>query len=186
MLSFLPLSLFASLLVEPVRIDEKFSLAHLANLHTPPYNHIYLLNNQSTIDIPPIVTEFNYSVSVSNGDSNLNNLDANFWFPPNAFSTALIVVLCDEDVWQCQEMIATQIKRHDFNPRRKVLMELVKSISGSRSEIREIQTALEDVFRRFWRINLLNVVIRIRCAGRVQSFSFNPFEETFLINLTDR
>lgn len=154
-------------------------LARVVNSNIGPNEVVYLLNHQSSLDIHRLIVQLNGSLLVlSNGQNEFTNINADLWYSPNTLN-AFVLVLCEE-LWPCYELISDQITRHAFNPRRKVLMQLVKDIPGSASP--EI---LKDVFQRFRKINLLNVVIRFGSANRLQSFTYHPYEESFLINLTD-
>lgn len=178
-------SIVACLRPPVLLLDTATTLTRVVNLHIGPNEVIYLLNNQTTVDIRPLIVQLNRSVFVSNGQHQVTHIDADLWYSPNTLN-AFVVALCEE-LWPCFRLIADQIKRHAFNPRRKVLMQLVKDIPGSSSEI------LSEVFRRCWEINLSNVVIQIGgcCSPTashqpLQSFTFNPYDPTFLINLTER
>lgn len=160
------------------------SSIHLINSNVGPNEIIYLINNQSFVEIQPVIAAFKFPVLISDGANNVQYINADLWYSPKPFN-AFIVALCEDDLWLCHLMISKEVERRAFNPRRKLLMELVKDVSESSSEIKII---LREIFLHFRNINLWHSVIRFRtfASHKVQSFSFDPFGKTLLINLTDR
>lgn len=152
------------------------------NSNIGPNQVIYLLNNQSLVTIQPLIVRLNRPLILGTSANSWNNIDADLWYPPHILN-AFVVVLC-EQLRMCSQLTEEHTKRHIFNPRQKVLVLLVKQEEGTGSEMQE---TLRDAFERFWRINLLNVVvIRFSIGKQLQSFTFNPYDESFLINLTGR
>lgn len=160
------------------------SSTRLINSNVGQNEIIYLINNQSSIDIQPFVAALQYPVVISDGANCVTNINADLWYSPKQFN-AFIVALCEDDLWQCFRMISKEVERRAFNPRHKLLMELLKDVSESSSEIK---MTLREIFLHFRSINLWNSVIRFRTSAskQVQSFVFDPFGKSFLINLTDR
>lgn len=158
------------------------SISAIVNANIEPHQVVYLINNQSTMDVRPLITQLQRPIILANHDNHWNNIDADLWYSPHTLD-AFVLVLCAQDLWQCHLLIVDEIRRHVFNPRRKVLMQLLQR--GRKSLPTEDEQLLREVFEQFHRINLLNVVIRLDDDDRkLQSFTFDPFGETFLINLT--
>lgn len=168
---------------EPFLATSGSSLARVVNANTGPNEVVYLLNNQSLLEIHPLIVKLNRPLILADAHNQWNNINADLWFPTNTLN-AFVLVLC-EDLWQCQRIVLDQNQRHTFNPRRKVLMQLVGAkFPGNEDEM--LQKTLREVFDQFWRINLLNVVIRLGFGKQRQSFTYNPYDASFLINLNDR
>lgn len=175
---------FACLSNEFARIQFP-GIVSIVNANVGPNQVIYFLNNQSSAEITGLAVRFNVPVILSNGDISrqANNRNADQWYPPNVLN-AFVVAVC-EQLWPCYQLIANQIERHAFNPRRKVLIVL---LAGENPRLRwpDLQMALREVFQYLWRINLLNVVIQLQAGKELQLFSYNPFAGSLLINLTER
>lgn len=160
------------------------TFAGVVNEHVSPSEVVYMLNNQSSWDVCPLIRHLHQPVILANHRTRCNNKHAELWFPPILAAT-FTVVLCDH-LWLCYHLLADQIERHLINPRERVLIQLVKEeVTGERNSS-ELQHLLEEIFHRFRRINLLNVVIRLGFGRQLQSFTFSPYDKSFLINLTDR
>lgn len=159
-------------------------IATIVNANVGPNQVIYFLNNQSRAEITELAGRFKLPVILSNGNGfgQVNNKNADQWFPPNVLN-AFVVAVC-EQLSHCYRIIANQIESHAFNPRRKVLIVLVEDVP--RSRLPELQMELREVFQYLWRINLQNVVIQLKSGQELQLFSYNPFVGSLLINLTER
>lgn len=149
-----------------------------------PNQLVYLLNNQSSLDIRPLIVQLNHHhpVILGNARNQWNNINADLWYSPRTLHS-FVVALCEELV-PCQRLILDQLRRHIFNPREKVLMQVVGiGGEGGEGDSELLHRLLKDIFEKFWQINLLNVVVRLGIEK--QSFTYNPFDESFLINLTE-
>lgn len=155
------------------------NFAAVVNENAFPGEVVYLLNNQSSWDIRPLISQLHQPVIVANNRTRWNNKHAELWYPPY-WMTAFTVVLC-EHLWQCYHLLSNQVERHLINPRQRVLVQLVEEVINQT----ELPPLLEEIFRGFRRLNLMNVVIGLGFGCKLEFFTFSPFEKTFLVNLTD-
>ena len=98
-----------------------------------------------------------------------------FFYPEKRFG---VLVVCDY-IDECQFWINNQLEKFIFSPRSKFLIYVVKDYFGT-------ELTLEEELRKFWDLNIVNLVAVFRWMNNCHVLSYNPFVEKFLQNLSYR